>query len=309
MVKSDSGRTRRRTVALLAASMVLGACNVASTVADGIKDVATDAADAVSEAVNDGASGGAEPAGPGQPDSAPGGGGEAPAPGGLGAPVDDFSSVGFNGPAMLRGAVQRLVLEIDVQEGVQVSQSAVDHLVATMRQVADKPGGIVLAGGNTFASGETRWTPALMREVAKANRSNYSDSGTVVVYLLYLDGGFVADGQETSAIGVAHNASEIGVFPGRWEGMSLLGSSSNIERAVVVHEWGHLLGLVNIGYTSEIDHEDSGHPGHSSNKGSVMFHAVDSTLIGQVFSGPPPASFDDADLADLEGLRSGKYRS
>ncbi len=124
--------------------------------------------------------------------------------------------------------------------------------------------------------------------------------------MLYVRGSHAQDGEQTNAIGLAYSASTIALFPERWSGLgSLLGSDRAVERAVLVHELGHLLGLVNLTYQSPIDHEDPEPRGHSSNQASVMFHAIESTLIGQVFSGPPPDRFDEADAADLEGLRTG----
>lgn len=309
---------RRLAGVFLASTLLLTACGAVDDVAEGIRDAASEAADAIEDVASEASQGGDGTsdgtADGGSTDGSATDGGDAPADGdgssgALGAPTDDFASVGFHGPAMLRGSVDRLVVEIDTQEGVQPSQSAVDHLVGTMRQIVDKPGGVVLAGGNTFASSRTEWTSADLREVASANRNNFSGNGTVVVYVLYVDGGFFADGEQTSAIGVAYNASEFAIFPSRFRGGLLGGNSTAIERAVIVHEWGHLLGLVNIGYTSEIDHEDPEHSGHSRDKGSVMYYAIESTLIGQIFSGSPPENFGDADLADLEGIRTGKYRA
>jgi hypothetical protein len=222
-------------------------------------------------------------------------------------PADDDASVGANARAMLRGDRPSLVLEIDVQQGVDVDRDAVDHLVSVLEGVLDKPGGIVVDGIEEFGDTRTTWSSDDLRAAAADHRTTATTDDQVSVHVLYVAGSHAQDGSQTNAIGVAYSASTIAIFPQRWQGMaSLLGSSEAIERAVLVHELGHLLALVNLGYTSDIDHEDPEHPGHSANEDSAMYHAVETTLIGQVFSGPPPATFDEADRADLEGLRTGR---
>ena len=197
--------------------------------------------------------------------------------------------------------------EEDVAFRVSVDQAAVDHMVAEVSRYVDKPGGITFAGGNTFASDRDAWTTDDLRAAVPQNRSTFTTADQVNVHVLYVAGGHMDGGEQTSAIGLAYSASTVALFPERWSGLGgLLGSDRSVERAVLVHEMGHLFGLVNIGYQSDIDHEDPAHPGHSSSDDSVMFHAIESTLIGQVFQGSPPDRFDDADAADLAGLRDGR---
>ena len=67
-----------------------------------------------------------------------------------------------------------------------------------------------------------------------------------------------------------------------------------------MHEVGHLLGLVDL--VLETGRQDPEHPGHSRNRGSVMYFAVESTLVGDLLGGGPPTRFDDADRADLRAI-------
>lgn len=222
-------------------------------------------------------------------------------------PADDAADVGSNGRAILRGDRPSLVVEIDAQQGVVPDEAAVAHLMSVLDEVTDKPAGIRQEGVDTFASTTTTWTTEDLRGAAAEQRSTSTTDDEVSIHVLYVAGSHGEDDAQTNAIGLAYSASTIALFPDRWQGLSsMLGSSQAIERAVLVHEIGHLLGLVNLGYTSDMDHEDPDQPGHSDNEGSVMFHAVETTLIGQVFSGPPPSTFDEDDLSDLEGLRTGR---
>jgi hypothetical protein len=223
-------------------------------------------------------------------------------------PVNDAGPVGANGRAILRGDRPSLVIEIDVQEGARVDDAAVQHTIDTLRQVTDKAT-IRLGGGTTFSSDRRSWSTADVRNAAAAHRSSSTTDSEVSIHVLYLRGGHVdGNGNQTNAIGIAYSASTIALFPDRWSDLTgALLSSRAVERAVFLHEVGHLLGLVNLTYTSDIDHEDPDHRGHSKHRDSVMYYAVETTLIGQVFTGPPPDRFHADDLADLEGLRTGRY--
>lgn len=250
---------------------------------------------------------------PDDPPPAPGAGGPATgaddgAPGQEGAdgpatPVDDEGPVGANGPAILRAEIPRMVVEIDRQEGAEIPGGAVDRLTEALQRHAHKPEGIRRAGGNTFASDRRRWDAEAVRGVVTAHRRTRSGAGQVSLYVLALRGEFVEDGSATSAIGVSLNASVVLLFPDRWVG--LVGDPGPVARAVMVHELGHVLGLVELTYDSRHDRQDPDHPHHSRNPESVMHWAVETDAVRQLLRGPPPDRFDAADLADIELIRRG----
>jgi hypothetical protein len=77
--------------------------------------------------------------------------------------------------------------------------------------------------------------------------------------------------------------------------------ASSIEKAVLVHELGHILGLVNNHLPMATPHEDTGHETHSTNQNSVMFWAVEQSDIVEFLQGrtEPPNQFDSDDIADM----------
>ena len=281
--------------AILLAALVLSACGDALVTSDPPGSTATPI---------DGTAGPSSPDGGTDGNGSDGTGGPAGTPTtAVSTPVDDSGRVGANGPAMLRDDRTRILLEIDIQEGARVDQDAVAHLASIIERYTGKD--VVETGGNTFTSSEREWTTAKLSEAVAANRSTASDSDAVSIHVLYVRGGLYDDGEETNAIGVAWRASQFAMFPDRWAGLGgLVGSDEAIERAVLVHEWGHLLGLVNLTYTSQFDHEDSAHPHHSNNEDSVMFWQVETDLIGQLL-GSIPDDFDEADRADMQQIAAG----
>ena len=218
---------------------------------------------------------------------------------------DDRGPLGSACRPYLRGDVPALTIEVLHQQGARPSSGALDHLVSSLRPVLDKPGGIDVAGPREIPGDGRTWRIDDLRELSERHRQVTSSEARASMLVLSVAGEF----EDPGVLGLAMSATEIVLFPQQIGDLatSLLGGSSRIERSVLLHEAGHLLCLVNIGYTSELDHEDPDHPHHSRHRDSVMFWAVPNDAVTQVFTGPPPDSFHEDDLADLRGLREGRY--
>jgi len=236
--------------------------------------------------------------------AAPGDAGAGSANGGVAAAVpSDRAPLGALCRTYLGDAVPRLVVEVDWQDGAKNEHGAVSHLVEVLRGVVRKPGGITRTGGPTGPGDPDRvWTVADLRREADRVREQRTSRSQAVMHVLFVRGRYTEDG----VIGVAHSAGEIAIFPEAIEGLSaLLGGQAGVQRSVLVHEAGHLLCLVNLGYRSAHDREDPAHPHHSTDRRSVMYWAIDTTAIGTLFSGPPPDDFTAQDRDDLRRLATG----
>lgn len=216
---------------------------------------------------------------------------------------DDRAGIGAMCRPYLRGDVPRLVVEIDAQPGAAPARAAVDHLASVLGDVLDKPGGVRVAHEEIPGRART-WTRDEVRELAQQHRDRSSSGDELVMYVLALRGQF----ERTEVLGLSFSATEFAIFPDTIGTVStLLGGRAAVERAVLVHEAGHLLCLVNLTYRSDIDHEDPEHPHHSGDRASVMHWSIETDAIAQFFTGPPPADFTDNDRADLDGLRDGRH--
>jgi hypothetical protein len=218
---------------------------------------------------------------------------------------DDRGPLGSACRPYLRGDVPALTIEVLHHRAARPSSAALDHLVSSLRPVLDKPGGIDVAGPREIPGDARTWRLDDLQELAERHRQVTSSESRASMLVLSVAGEY----EDPGVLGLAMSATEIVIFPQQIGDLatSLLGGSSRIERSVLLHEAGHLLCLVNIGYTSELDHEDPDHPHHSRHRDSVMFWAVPNDAVTQVFTGPPPDSFHEDDLADLRGLREGRY--
>lgn len=209
---------------------------------------------------------------------------------------------GADAVTFLRAKTPKLVIEVDQARGSEVTDRALQHLQGTLEQVLDKPGGITLRKSTSFRPTDEDYTADDLRGLEERHRETSMNDNRASMYVLVLNGQFR---DQRGVIGVAYSGSSFAIFldeaarPG-------VGRRAAVERAVLVHEAGHLLALVNIGYESPRGREDPDHPNHSTNDGSVMHWAVETISILDLLGGGPPDSFDDADRADLKHIKQGK---
>lgn len=211
----------------------------------------------------------------------------------------------------------KLVVEIDHPSGAAPTPEALDHLRATLRSVTGKTSVDVTLSGSIPTSSK-EYTLAEIARLEDEHRDQRTSGDTAVLYVLYVAGGSEDDTSEGKVLGATYRGTSIVMFKGNirantnTDGNPLSGRppESVVESAVLVHEFGHAAGLVNLGTPMVRPHEDPQHEGHSTNRESVMYWAVENTqgLLGLVQCGLDPTcgiplEFDADDKADLQRLR------
>ncbi len=234
--------------------------------------------------------------------------------------ADKISHVGAaNHDLVSAKAYPKLYVEIDSPSGYGPNADALSAFHDALAQVSGRSGAdVVLDTSDTSIPAEPghKYTEQEIQDLESKHRSHHTGGDTAALYILYVAGGNVADNGQTSVLGEAYRGTSIAMFKGNVQSTSSSGGLSTkpselcVERAVLIHEFGHDAGLVNLGTPMQTPHEDSGHPGHSSNQGSVMYWAVDGsasllnllTPLGGGCEQQIPWHFDDNDLADLRAL-------
>jgi|GEM_PF-1731382 len=236
-------------------------------------------------------------------------GSSAPAAGTLGTTAgggspgspDAHGPVGSFATAYLTPAVSRgVVVEVHAQPGASPHAASIDHLRSVLAAVTGKP--VSERNGPAIPGGAHAWSADELRSLADAPGSapQVPGSDLAVMRLLFVHGTF---GDDRSVLGVSVRGDVAAIFIDEVAASaSPLTGSERIETAVVTHEAGHLLGLVDL--VLHTGRADPQHPGHSTNPGSVMYWAVESNLVSDLLQGGPPTEFDSEDLADLARIRA-----
>ncbi|HEX7167688.1 MAG TPA: hypothetical protein VF230_11975 [Acidimicrobiales bacterium] len=191
-----------------------------------------------------------------------------------------------------------ITVELMVEDGASLRAATVAHLESLLESAARKP--VTVTTTALGAASQTTWSTDELVAAADTKSRIRPQRGTAVLHVLAVNGEFT----DSSVLGVALRGDLFAVFVDVVNDTgSPLVPASVIEEAIAAHETGHLLGLVDL--VVDRNRDDPEHPFHSRNRGSVMYWAIESNLVGQVLDGPPPRDFDADDLADLAALRNG----
>lgn len=210
------------------------------------------------------------------------------------------------------------VVEIDAADGQLAPGEALATLRNRLEGVVNKPDGIEFRSSETLPARGGTWSDKDLLQLSDAHRDVDTGGQTAALHLLFVDGSY----EQQGVLGVTYTSkrSDGSVVA---SGPIVIFSESIREAcapvvlvspcvdinsywaAVLVHEFGHALGLVNNGVPMQRNHEATecnGSPdkGHSSNTASVMHCDVEQVNITNAFGGGgPPTSFDADDKADL----------
>ncbi len=198
-----------------------------------------------------------------------------------------------------------LAIEVDWVRGYPPSDSALHFLIQKIYANTDKH--TVFIDRN--ASDEIPLRTAIydtesIRSLEGEYRDLYKHGNTAVLYIIYLNGLFRDTGAgleatHTDVAGLEYGFSSIAIFK-----QEIIDYSDNayqqeyMERSVLLHEFGHTICLVGIGYDSP--QEDPEHPHHSIHAYAVMYYAINAS------AGIPPQDFCEDSKKDIETIKAHK---
>jgi hypothetical protein len=200
-----------------------------------------------------------------------------------------------------------LVIEVHVMEGAELSNQTLSDIRSFLGRHLEKPDGIEIVRHPPFTAGrrdDRTYSIENVLELERQLRTFSREGSRLAAFVLVLDG------RSTSANALAHAYSDSStvLYSGRISEMTVgMARFQRIfaEMSILRHEFGHLMGLVNIGVPASGDHHDHAHGAHCRSESCVMFYQVNSPSLRDSIPlfGPPP-DFDEACLADIAAAKA-----
>lgn len=191
----------------------------------------------------------------------------------------------------------KISIEVAYMEGFALTNQAQQQLINFLEKHLNKSSGVEIIQTEIPSQSKGNYSAQDLRVIENENRKSFPMGNEITVWLSIVDGKF----ENESVIGVAyHNLSTSlmgGTIAGNTGGFGQA-SRSSIEAAVLKHELGHLLGLVNITTPMVNDHEANGK--HCDNSDCLMYFAVETTDLFSLLVTSSVPELDENCKLDLQ---------
>jgi predicted Zn-dependent protease len=191
-----------------------------------------------------------------------------------------------------------LRVEVQYMKGFKPDRAALKNLKDFLEKHLNKPEGIFVITKEIKPTGKLVLNRQEVDSIRKVNRTVYSTINQIAVHILYTDGDYI----NNSILGEAYRNTSIVLF-----GKSIKDNSGRIskpsrttlETTLLLHEFGHLLGLMDKGSPMYTDHKDASNHSHCQNKNCLMYYGIDiEDKFGPLIKREVPQLDDDC-LFDL----------
>jgi len=200
-------------------------------------------------------------------------------------------------------AYKSLSVEIVFVDGYQPAAATVQNLSDFLVTRLNKPNGINIVQRAVTSAGTSAISVDLLKDLERTHRTENTAGTEVTAYFYFADAEYSGNSGSSKTLGVAYDYSSMAIFEKsvrEFSGGVGKPSVTTLETAVVLHEFSHILGLVNNGTPLVEQHQDAAHQAHCNDQDCLMYYLAETSgIAANLFGGTVPL-LDARCLADLK---------
>jgi hypothetical protein len=181
-----------------------------------------------------------------------------------------------------------MVIQILYMPGNDPDASAINNTLAFLNELVNKPAGISVLTKAIPASGKSTLTLSDIKAIENEHRTVFNTGSTIGVCIIYLDGEYSG----ANTLGIAYLNTSMAVFgPTMKQNSGGINqpSRTRLESIILTHEFGHNLGLVDLGSPMQVNHKAS-NSSHCDVTNCLMYFSTTVGQMGGILNvGPLPA--------------------
>lgn len=211
-------------------------------------------------------------------------------------------AVGESAKDLLSSATfSSLRVDLVYVDGYEPNATTLSNLTSFLQARLNKPGGITIQKTKINSPGLAPYSVADVQKVEADHRSLFTGNMELTVFVFVADGDYA---DNNNVLGIAYRNTSVALFAKKINTVSGgVGqpSRSILETTVLNHEFGHIMGLVNVGTPLQTSHQDTAHGKHCDVESCLMFWTAETGDIVTNLAGLNQApSLDNQCVADLQ---------
>ena len=176
---------------------------------------------------------------------------------------------------------QSLTIEIVYSDTFRPQEATLNNLRNFLSERVNKPGGVQIVETQIPLPGTAPYVTNEIRDIEDDVRTKYTSGDDIAIFVFFADGNAQTDTETTLTLGTAYRNTSIVIYE---RTLQEIGASpqtpdrTTLETTTLLHEFGHLLGLVNIQNDDiHTDHEDPLNAKHCVVEECLMYFQTELT--------------------------------
>lgn len=216
----------------------------------------------------------------------------------------NLRNTGASAEELLRSTnFDRLELEFIYVNGARPETASINNLKSFLQERLNKPNGINIVELNVTNNAGDDYSIEEVNDLENSSRTSFSRDRTIAVSVLFVDKPNDGDEGNSVVLGSAYRNTSLVIYQSTIERFSRSvnqPSRVDLETTVYNHEFGHLLGLVNLGTPLQSQHEDAENDRHCNVDGCLMFFQISGGNILDMMNMTSIPQLDPQCIADLQ---------